>query len=187
MSFSKNGLVGGLLLAGIAGCLFLLPWDRWMGSAPRHEGRLTERIAEYVKLRQLEDWPGVYALTALSDRQRVPLARYLVLYGLGAIKANGIKEKVRQVDTAKGTAVVELTLDGELRLDRLSPQVRRSLGPQDPKNLVKVSDFTTEWAWIDGDWWLRMDREALTGVNSDGKQITPAGNTPTDNTPTGKK
>ncbi len=174
MSVSSNKVVVGLLLAGIATCVALLPWGRWMGGVPLYEARLTERTTEYARLRQEENWPAIYSLSDARDRRKITLPKYLVLYGLGAIKANAIKEKSRQVDTANGTATVQMSLDGELRLDRLSAQIRRSLASQDPQDLHKVSDFPTEWSWSDGDWWLRIDREALTGRNAEGKEIKPA-------------
>ena len=165
-----------LLLLGIAGCLALLPWQRWLGGAPAHEERLTERIAQYAGLRQQEDWVSVYGLMDLRDRRAVPLPRFLTLYGLGAVKTVSIKEKSRQVDVGLGTANVVLTLEGELRLEKLPPNVRRSLQPQDPQQLRQTGDFATEWSWADGDWWLRMDKEALTGRTADGKEIAPAAN-----------
>ena len=169
---SNKGVIA-LLAVGIAGCIYMMPWGQWLHAQPSHESRLTERIAEYGQLRQQEDWVKVYDLMDQRDRNKVPRGRFLALYGPGALKVNSIVEKSRAIDTDKGIADVTLTLDGELRLDRLPARIRSTLGPTKPEDLKKQSDFTVQWAWSDNEWWLRMDNAAVTGKNAEGKQITP--------------
>lgn len=162
-----------ILSIGILVCLALLPWKRWCGPDP--ETRLGVRIAEYAKLRKQEDWIAIYSLMDARDRKAVPLPTFLTLYGRGTLKTIELTEKVRQVDRPNATALVTMTLDAELQLDKLPASYRKSLGPQDPANLRKTADFATEWSWSDGEWWLRMDKEATTGKSSEGRDVTPAG------------
>ena len=164
-----------LLTGGIAACIALLPWGRLLADAPDPEARLTQRVAEYAKLRQQDDWLQIYAMMDARDRKAVPLPRFLTLYGRGSLKTISLVEKAREVDLPKGMATVVMTLEAELQLDKLPAERRRSLGPQDPAQLRKSADFATEWFWDEGAWWLRMDVEAVTGRSADGKDIKPAG------------
>jgi hypothetical protein len=175
MNPSTRKFTAGLLSVGIVGCLALLPWGEWLRGRTSPDAALSARLAEYVALRQADDWVGVYALTDARDRKLVPIQRFLTLYGSGAIRTVALTEKSRQIDLAAGTAMVELTLDGELRLDRLPAAARRTLAPHDPSALRQSGEFTSHWAWRDGTWWLRMEREAVTGRTADGKPITTTG------------
>lgn len=168
-----NKLPTVFLSIGIVTCVALLPWGKWFGEAP--EVRLAARVAEYAKLRKQDDWVAIYSLMAPRDRKVVPLPNFLMLYGRGTLKTIDLREKSCEVDRPNAKAIVTMTLDAELQLDKLPPNVRRSLGPQDPAQLRKSSDFATEWEWADGEWWLRMDREAITGKNAEGRDVTPAG------------
>ncbi|MFY9345838.1 MAG: hypothetical protein WAT39_25325 [Planctomycetota bacterium] len=159
------------LTGGIAVCAALLPWSRWLGPATDPHALLGDRAAEYARLRQAEDWVNVYALTDAHDRKAVPLVRFLSLYGRGTLKTKSLVEKSRAVDLPAGTATVTMTLNAELQLDKLPAAMRGSLGRQDPADLVKVTDYTTQWTWADGTWWLRMDPEAVSGVTAEGKAI----------------
>ncbi|MBL8748025.1 MAG: hypothetical protein JNK78_02620 [Planctomycetes bacterium] len=176
MNSFGNKSVTVLLSIGILGCVVAMPWGRWLHSAVEPEAALSERVAEYVRLRKADDWMAIYSMTDASDRQACPLAQYLSLYGMGTLKVVSLEEKKRKIDAATGEATVDMVLEGELQLDRLPPKVRRSLGPQDPSALRKSGPFATEWRWREGNWWLRMDREATTGLSADGKQVRPAGN-----------
>lgn len=162
-----------LLLVGIAVCLALLPWGRWFGASA--DEKLTQRIAEYVQLRQRDDWVSIYAMADARDRRQVPIQRFLTLYGSGAIRMLSLSEKSREVDLANGAAKVEMTLEGELQLDKLPPSARQTLRLEDKSALRQTGDFTSHWAWRDGNWWLRMEREAVTGRTGDGKPITSTG------------
>ncbi len=173
MSSSTRRFTIALLLVGIATCLALMPWGRWFGSSA--DEKLTRRIAEYAQLRQQDDWVNIYAMADARDRRAVSIQRFLTLYGSGAIRTVSLIEKSRQIDVSAGTAQVELTLDGELRLDKLPPAARQSLRMEDPAARRQSGEFTLHWAWQDGNWWLRMEREAVTGRTPDGKPISSTG------------
>jgi hypothetical protein len=160
------------LSVGIATCIALLPWASWFGKSP--DEKLSERIAEYVQLRLQDDWVNIYPLTDGRDRRAVSIQRFLSLYGSGAIRTVSLTEKSRQIDLEAGTAEVEMTLDGELQLDKLPASARSSLRMQDPAARRQTGEFTSQWAFYDGNWWLRMEREAVTGRRN-GKPITATG------------
>ncbi|MBL8727869.1 MAG: hypothetical protein JNM25_05530 [Planctomycetes bacterium] len=162
-----------LLLIGISACLALLPWGTWFGKS--FDEKLTDRVAEYVRLRIQDDWVGIYAMTDAKDRRVVPIQRFLTLYGSGAIRTVSLTETARQIDAAAGTAQVDMTLDGELQIDKLPPQARATLRLQDPTATRQSGPASFQWVLRDGEWWLRMDREALTGRTADGKPITATG------------
>lgn len=169
MKTSNNKFAIALLLAGIATCLALLPWGSWFG--PDYEQLLTDRVALYSELRQKDDWVKLYELMDERDRNAVPIRRFLALYGSGPLKVEALTEKSRSIDAEAGVADVELTLDARLLLERLPPRMRGSLQGTSPEDLQKTSEFTTQWAWSNDNWWLRMDREAVTGRNAEGKPI----------------
>ena len=161
-----------LLLAGSAICIALLPWSRWMTDP---DARLTARVSDYAKLRKEADWVKLYSMMDARDRKAVALPQFLTLYGSGALKVHDLTENSREIDVPNGTARVNFALDAELQLDRLPANVRRSLPAQDPAQLRKKESFDTFWYWESGEWWLRMDPEAVSRRSSDGKEITPVG------------
>lgn len=162
-----------LLSLGIAGCIALLPWSTWFDKPPAE--KLSDRVAEYVRLRLQDDWVSIYGMMDARDRRAVPIQRFLVLYGSGAIRTVSLTEKSREIDLAAGKAKVELTLDGELQLDKLPAGARSSLRLQDPSALRQSGEFPTDWDLVDGTWWLRMEKQAITGRTPDGKPITATG------------
>lgn len=170
MNANSNRLVPILLLIGIALCIALLPWGRWFGKS--RDELLSERVAEYVQLRLAEDWPAIYSLIDPGDRRIVPMQRFLVLYGSGAIKPLALSEISREVGATE--AEVELNLDGELQLDRIPQSARNSLAGHDPAARRQAAPFETKWKWRDGKWWLLLDEQARTG-RVEGRPIVPAG------------
>ncbi|MBL9078262.1 MAG: hypothetical protein JNL08_12200 [Planctomycetes bacterium] len=173
MKTSPNRSVAALLVIGSAICLALLPWSRWFGKSL--DEKLTQRLAEYVQLRIAEDWVSIYAMVDPVDRRVVPIQRFLVLYASGAIRTISLTETSRAIDLEKGTAAIEMTLDGELRLDRLPPETRKTLAPHDESSRRQTGAYTANWSLRDGQWWLRLEREAVTGRSSDGKPIGTLG------------
>ena len=173
MKNSSNKLLAGALIVGTGACVALLPWSRWLAVEPDPEQQLTERIARYAELRQQADWVEIYALMDEKDRNKVPLARFMGLYGSSPLKVISITENSRKIDMAAGKAETNLKLEAELQLDKLPLQYRRSLGPQKPEDLRKTDDFSVTWVWADDEWWLRMDDEARTGRTKDGKAVKP--------------
>jgi len=172
MNPSSNKTFTLLMIGGIATCVALLPWSRWLANP---DARLTDRVAQYAQLRKEGDWVKIFAMMAAQDRKVVPLAQFLTLYGSGALKVIEMKEASREIDVPHGTAIVKLSIEAELQLDKLPASYRRSLGPQDPSQLRKTERYNSHWFWDEGEWWLRMDPEALERRSSDGKAINPLG------------
>lgn len=173
MSSSTHKFTLVLLVLGIGTCVALLPWSRWLGKS--YDEKLTERLAEYVQLRIDEDWVKVYAMVDAEHRRQVPIQRYLQMYATGAIRTVSLTETSRHIDTATGMATVDMTLDGELRLDKLPASARKSLRVGDASATRQTGPCTLEWKLRDGTWWLRMEHEAVTGRTRDGKPINVTG------------
>jgi len=173
MSSSTNKYTVVLLLLGIGTCIALLPWSRWLGKSL--DEKLTERINEYVQLRIEEDWIKLYGMTDPEHRRLVSIQRYLQLYGSGAIRAIALTETSRSIDAEKGEARVEMTLDGEVRLDRLPAAARSSLRLDDPSATRQSGPCSLDWKLRDGNWWVRLEHEAVTGRSRDGKPINVTG------------
>ena len=167
----SNKIVVALLLVGTAACLWFLPWSEWFGGPGSYERRLTARVQSYCELRQQDDWAKIYELMDLRDRAKVPIARFMALYGAGAIKVHDLQSVSQTIDSSSGVADVELSLTGELVLDRLPAKYRQTLTGYKPDDLRKEENFQVQWSWSDGDWWLRMDRQAVTGRTPDGRRI----------------
>lgn len=183
MNPSSNKTFSLLMIGGIATCVALLPWSRWLATpearmadrVAQSEQRLTERVAQYAQLREEGDWVKIFAMMAEQDRKVVPINQFLTLYGSGALKVIEMKEESREIDGPHGTAIVKLAIEAELQLDKLPASYRRSLGPQDPAQLRKKERYHSHWYWDEGEWWLRMDPEAVSRRSNDGKDIKPLG------------
>lgn len=177
MNSPRNKTFTLLMLGGIATCVALLPWSRWLADP---DAKLSARVAEYAALRKEGDWVKTFSLYAAQDRKLVPLTTFLQLYGSSPLKVLDMAESEREIDIPNGTARVKLTIEAELQLEKLPAATRRSLGPQDPAQLRKKESYDSHWYWESGDWWLRMDPEAISRRSSDGKDIKPVSATTND-------
>jgi len=173
---SSRKVVAGLLILGIGTCIALLPWQRWLSGVPTHERILGDRVARYIELRKSGDWNAVYALMDPRDRARKTQFEYLRLVGNSPLKVHEMTDKAHTIDWQKGTATVTLSLDCELNRASLPAYIQNLKA--DPGSTRKTDDFQTDWAWSEGTWWLRMDREVLTGKTADGRLINPQGPQP---------
>lgn len=162
-----------LLLAAILACIAMLPWGRWLqGPPPDARKLLDERVARYVALRKQDDWQTLYSLTDERDRKKIARPLFLTYFGQGLLKVQGVTEQSREIDVGKGVAVIKFEVEGELDYDSLPARIRSGMrGRPDAAALKRTAPLETEWSWNEGTWWLRMDRELVTGVTKDGKTI----------------
>lgn len=171
----KQWVVGAGLLAAIGYTATLLPWGAW-GGVPFSEvaeARLTERVAEYKRLRASEDWAGLYDLVKPDHRKIVGKAQFLQLFGSGVVRYSSFETKAVAIDEDEHAAQVVMRIDGEMLPDRLPPAYRASLRIDDPAALKQTTDLTLDWSWQDGDWHFHLDRELLTGKDAQGRAIVP--------------
>lgn len=177
-----------ILLLGIVACIAWLSRDLF---AETFDGvassRLAERIAQYESSRESNDWESVYELVDPKHRKIVDKDRFLNIFGSGVLHTREVETVSSDIDSENRTAKVVMKTDGELVVERLPPRYRRSLKVTDPAQLRRQSDLELTWVWRDGNWYFQLDRNILTGRNSEGREIRAVKNAPAKKSEPGKK
>lgn len=163
----------GLLLTAIGFGAWHLP--RQAQSAPDPfegaEARLTERVAEYAKLRLADDWIKLYDFVAPDHKRLVPAVNFLKHYGHGVLQVHKCEPKTQEIDPATRIARTTLAVEAQLMPDRLPPTFRRGFREDHPEHLTRKQEQELAWTWIDGEWYFLLDREFLTGRDSSGQEL----------------
>jgi hypothetical protein len=173
---SKNKIVAGVLIVGIAVLAWLLLADTDSAEAARE--RLIARANEYTELRVQGEWPELYKMTDPRDREKMSLGGFLQMYGSDAFKVHEARIEQVDFDPKKTNAKTHVYVDGELDPSKLPPSVRQSFRYNSPEDLRKQSTFVLDWYWRDNEWFFGMDADAMPGVNAEGKSVTPGAAVP---------
>jgi hypothetical protein len=139
--------------------------------------RLTERMDQYVALRRADDQVGIYQLTDPEQRKIKRLEKYLEFYGTGILKVIDMTYDDIRVDADANLARVRLKTTLQLIPERL-PKPYNNLDEEHPEHLRRSGEEELDWVWREDDWYLRMQREFVTGKSADGRSlqgITPNG------------
>lgn len=159
-----------VLICALAFTGWELAHGRRSSASPTAES-LDARLQTYVDLRLAGNWLALYGMVAPQQRETVPELKFLAAYGTGVLTLHSLTVKSREIDAAAGTAMATMSLDAEMKAERLPEPYRSSLQIDDPAQLRKSHEVVIAWVWTDGEWYFELDPELLTGRDRRGRKI----------------
>lgn len=159
-----------LVLAGVAFAGWKYMHVEKVDRFTQADALLQQRLKDYVALRLADDWGPLYEMADPTHRKDVNLVTFLAFYGQGYVHFTDIRVNGTRIDEAKRTAVVDLTSEGDLQLDRLPPQFR-NLREEHPEHLHQSKDHQLAWVWANDNWYFQMDPEVVNGKTANGEVV----------------
>lgn len=136
----------------------------------RAQEKLDARMDQYVALRMEDDQESIYRLTDPEQRKIKSLRDWLTFYGTGILTPIAFEVASTKIDTESELATVMLESTVRLNRDRL-PEPFNTLQEDHEEHLRKTQTDELTWVWREGDWYLRMQREFVTGRSADGRAL----------------
>jgi len=138
----------------------------------RAEERLQERIERYMELRLADDHHEVYLMHDPEQRKLKSEAEYLTVFGTGIVTLAEIELVDYKIDFAMKTAKTDFMQTIVLQPELLPPPFNElDEESKKPEHLRQAGPLAIDWQWRDGDWYVRMDREFVTGRSADGREL----------------
>lgn len=168
-----GGVTANVLLALAVLALAVLSWLRpWRGQQPT-EARLRERVAAYEAARRSGSVDQLFELAAPADTAIVGGDAFRTFYGRDMTRVHGVA--IEGIDLRGDRATTHLSIDYELIPERMPAAHRRNLQVSEGATLRQQGKVDLEWVFAADDWHFRVDRVVLTGRDTEGRRVAPAG------------